>query len=79
MEQLQFIIKANKPINPTLITQKIQFLLNSKLIKIGQQCDSHEFLILLLSNIEKFNKILIQTLFMGSLENVVKCNVKDCQ
>ena len=47
------------------------------MIRIGFQCDSHEFLILLLSNVEKFN-IIFQTLFMGSFENVVKCNFDNC-
>jgi len=78
MEQFKIIINAKQPVGPSLLTNKIQFVLNSKLIRVGVQCDSHEFLILLLSNVEKFNKILIQTLFMGSFENVVKCNFDNC-
>ena len=77
MEQFKIIINAKQPVGPSLLTNNIQFVLNSKLIRIGFQCDSHEFLILLLSNVEKFNKIF-QTLFMGSFENVVKCNFDNC-
>lgn len=49
------------------------------MIRIGVQCDSHEFLILLLSNLEKYSKIMVQTIFMGYLENIVRCNSNECK